>query len=113
MVQGHRRTHGQVAGREIDDALACQPQLEQQGFGQAVHQRAVAGQAHNKKAPGTIAACHQLSHPVGQHLVAEFTVLPEGQPLGRDLHGLLEGGLARSWGHRYGHKLHTKAACGR
>ena len=27
MVKGHRRTHGQVAGREIDDALACQPQL--------------------------------------------------------------------------------------
>ena len=93
MVQRHGGAHRQVANREIHHARASQAQLQQQGFRQPVHQGAVTGQAHHEKAAGPIPTGHQLSHPVGQHLIAEFAVLPEGQPMGSDLHGLLEAGL--------------------
>ena len=93
MVQRHGRAHRQIADRQVHHSFARQAQLQHQRLGQPVHQRAITGQAHHEKAAGPIPTGHQLSHPVGQHLIAEFAVLPEGQPMGSDLHGLLEAGL--------------------
>ena len=40
-----------------------------------------------------------LDHPIGEHLITQFAVLPELQPLGGDLHRLLEGGFAEGLTH--------------
>ena len=99
-MQRHGRAHRQIAGTEIHHAIAGLAQGQDHRVRQTIHQRAIPRQGDHKETPGAITAGHQLRDPIADHLIAEFTVFPEPQPLGCDLHRLLKRGLQRGgFGH--------------
>ena len=104
MVQGHGGGHRQIAGGEIHHRLPGGLQLQHQGFRQAVHQGAVSREAHHKEPPGAIAAGHQRSDAVGEHLIAQLTGFPVNQPFGGELHSPGEAGSCLSRAAIHGHK---------